>query len=298
VRASHTDRERVVETLKAAFVQGRLTKDELDARTGQALAAVTHADLTALTADLDTAPAATQPPRPTLPPRPAQLPRPAQPPRPDYSGVARGPFSPEAHYEGWSEAMGLFRRLAQGQELFSHQPPGLMLESGEGALGEVVAEYSRFSGMTVPYQQRTTLALGGPVFVTAALVGTAASNAAARRAAERQAAPQWRFEGFPRVILTNRRLLVHRPADYQWLSFWHRGLFEFGPQLRTYSLYLGYPDCAPVMLRGPMVPWLSVALAACVYPRDQLAQLPFFGPFAGPGISVGPAGPRSEPTGE
>jgi hypothetical protein len=273
VRASHTDRERVVETLKAAFVQGRLTKEELDARTGQALAARTYADLAALTADLGAAPVATQPPRP------------------DNSGVVRGPFGPEAHAEGWAEAFGLFRRLAQGQELVSHQPPGLMLESGEGALGEVVAEYSRFSGMQVPYQQRTTFALGGPVFVTAALIGTAASNAAARRAAERLSAPQWRLEGFPRVILTNRRLLVHRPADYQWLSFWHRGLFEFGPELRAYSLYLGYPDCAPVMLRGPMVPWLSVALATCVYPRDQLAHLPFFSPFAGPGISAGPADP-------
>ena len=268
VRASHTDRERVVETLKAAFVQGRLTKEELDARTGHALAARTYADLAALTADLSAAPVATQPPRP------------------DTSGVARGPFSPEAHSEGWGEAIGLFRRLTQGQDLISHKPPGLMLESGEGAHGEVVAEYSRFSGMQVPYRQRTTFALGGPVFVAAALIGTAASNAAARRTAERLAAPQWRLEGFPRVILTNRRLLVHRPADYQWLSFWHRGLFEFGPELRAYSLYLGYPDCAPVMLRGPMVPWLSVALAACVYPRDQLAQLPFFSPFTGPGVSA------------
>ena len=29
LRASHADRERVIGTLKAAFVQGRLTKDEL-----------------------------------------------------------------------------------------------------------------------------------------------------------------------------------------------------------------------------------------------------------------------------
>ena len=50
--ASHTDRERVVETLKTAFVEGRLTMDELDARAGQAFAARTYADLAALTADL------------------------------------------------------------------------------------------------------------------------------------------------------------------------------------------------------------------------------------------------------
>ena len=52
MRASHGDRALVIETLKAAFVQGRLTKDELDARAGQAFAARTDADLAALTADL------------------------------------------------------------------------------------------------------------------------------------------------------------------------------------------------------------------------------------------------------
>jgi hypothetical protein len=42
----------VIDVLKAAFVQGRLTKDELEARAGQTFAARTHADLAALTADL------------------------------------------------------------------------------------------------------------------------------------------------------------------------------------------------------------------------------------------------------
>ena len=36
--------------LKAAFVQGRMTKDELDARVGQTFAARAYADLAALTA--------------------------------------------------------------------------------------------------------------------------------------------------------------------------------------------------------------------------------------------------------
>jgi hypothetical protein len=34
LRASHADREHVIGMLKTAFVQGRLTKDELDARVG------------------------------------------------------------------------------------------------------------------------------------------------------------------------------------------------------------------------------------------------------------------------
>ena len=61
LRASYADREQVVGTLKAAFVQGRLTKDELDARAGQAFAARTYAELDALTADLPAGPAVAQP---------------------------------------------------------------------------------------------------------------------------------------------------------------------------------------------------------------------------------------------
>ena len=52
VRASDADRDRVVDALKAAYVYGLLTREELAARTGQALAARTYADLTAVTAVL------------------------------------------------------------------------------------------------------------------------------------------------------------------------------------------------------------------------------------------------------
>jgi len=52
LRASHIDREHAVGMLRAAFVQGRLTKDEFDARVGQALTARTYAELAALAADL------------------------------------------------------------------------------------------------------------------------------------------------------------------------------------------------------------------------------------------------------
>src|SRR6266568_3835267 len=52
LRASHADRERVIAVLKAAFIQGRLTKDEFDSRVGRALGSRTCADLAALTADI------------------------------------------------------------------------------------------------------------------------------------------------------------------------------------------------------------------------------------------------------
>jgi hypothetical protein len=51
-RVSDADREQVIGVLKVAFVQGRLIKDELDARAGHALTAPTRADLAGLTTDL------------------------------------------------------------------------------------------------------------------------------------------------------------------------------------------------------------------------------------------------------
>jgi hypothetical protein len=52
LRASHADREQVIGTLKAAYVEGRLTEDELDARVGQVYASRTYAELAAVTADI------------------------------------------------------------------------------------------------------------------------------------------------------------------------------------------------------------------------------------------------------
>ena len=69
MRASHADREQVIEALKDAFAHGRLTTGELDARTGRALAARTCAELAALTAGLPPARAAPGPPRPLIPAR-------------------------------------------------------------------------------------------------------------------------------------------------------------------------------------------------------------------------------------
>lgn len=69
LRASDADRERVLETLKTAFVQGRLTTNELGRRAGLALASRTYAELAAATDGIPAGPAATPPPRPAVPAR-------------------------------------------------------------------------------------------------------------------------------------------------------------------------------------------------------------------------------------
>jgi len=52
LRASHEDRDRVVDTLRTAGGDGRLTAEELDARVERALSARTQGELAALVADL------------------------------------------------------------------------------------------------------------------------------------------------------------------------------------------------------------------------------------------------------
>ena len=64
LRATHVDREGVIETLKAAFVQGTLTKDELDERVGQSFASRTYAELAAVTADIPAGLTTAKPPAP------------------------------------------------------------------------------------------------------------------------------------------------------------------------------------------------------------------------------------------
>jgi DUF1707 SHOCT-like domain len=52
LRASHEDRDRVVETLRVAAGDGRLSAEELDERVERALTARTYGELSALVADL------------------------------------------------------------------------------------------------------------------------------------------------------------------------------------------------------------------------------------------------------
>jgi len=69
LRASHADRERVIDTLKAAHVYGLVTKDEFDERVGLTFAARTYAELAVITADIPAGLAAAPPP---LRPAPAK----------------------------------------------------------------------------------------------------------------------------------------------------------------------------------------------------------------------------------
>src|SRR6478672_5872830 len=61
IRASDADRDRVLDTLGTAFVEGRLTKEEFHARAIWVVASRTYGDLAAVTVSI--------PPRRETPPR-------------------------------------------------------------------------------------------------------------------------------------------------------------------------------------------------------------------------------------
>lgn len=56
MRAAAADRDRTIDVLTAAYGEGRLTKDEFDARCARVLSAKTYADLGAVVADLPAGP--------------------------------------------------------------------------------------------------------------------------------------------------------------------------------------------------------------------------------------------------
>ena len=61
-RASDADRERAADVIKAAFAEGRLTRDEHGTRVERAYGARTYAELATITADLPSGPFVTLPP--------------------------------------------------------------------------------------------------------------------------------------------------------------------------------------------------------------------------------------------
>lgn len=70
LRASTADLDRSIEVLKASFVEGRLSKEELDERVGQAIVARFFAELMVITADLPVGTFGRLPAHPATPPFP------------------------------------------------------------------------------------------------------------------------------------------------------------------------------------------------------------------------------------
>lgn len=195
-------------------------------------------------------------------------------------------WGPVEHQQGLLAGGDLFRHVVTGGELEPLPSVPMGMRKGEHPYADLPLEYSRFYGMDVTYDQRSVVAFGSAGFVLGALAVNAAGNAIARNRARALAAAQWREHQVARVLLTSERLLVFtrtRP-----LSFWHGGLSEFLPAPDAFQLLLTYPDCEPVQLKGPGVPWLAVAMARIIYEPEQLMMIPGFTGMAAWHLLEGP----------
>jgi Domain of unknown function (DUF1707) len=74
MRASSADRERTLRVLQSSFVEGRLTRDELDERLGEALVARAFHELMAIISDLPVGPFGRLPAHPATAPFPKRQP--------------------------------------------------------------------------------------------------------------------------------------------------------------------------------------------------------------------------------
>lgn len=120
MRAGDADRDRVVELLKAAYSEGRLSRDEYDARLESALSARTYADLDVLVADLPVA-------------RPVMVPPVAGPPEPRTNSLAIASIAC-----GFAQLM--FGPLATIPAIiFGHMARGQIRRTGEGGAGLALA---------------------------------------------------------------------------------------------------------------------------------------------------------------
>lgn len=164
----------------------------------------------------------------------------------------------------WDGAAELAEQIAHGSPL-----PALastvLLDPGEILHADVGAFGWRFQAMDVFYEQPRILAFGGPVLFAAASIGAASARRRARAEAERLAAPQWRALGEPRVLATNRRLLVW--FEGAWASVWYDGIRELQPDLEQHRVTMLFDDDPPYALAGPWVPYLAVILTACLAAR-------------------------------
>lgn len=107
-----------------------------------------------------------------------------------------------------------------------HDEPTLLCEPetsedwllpGEAVQAETTAHAWRYLPLDVPYDHRTIL-FGGPVGWTISAIASAIGNRRTRQAAERLAAPQWRYLGYLPMIATNERFLVW--YEEVWCFVW------------------------------------------------------------------------------
>ena len=125
------------------------------------------------------------------------------------------------------------------------------LEAGEALHADLPTEGWRYHAVDVTYTEPRVVAIGGPLMLGLAAVGSAVARRRARREEEALAAPQWRPLGALRILATDRRLLVwHEGA---WASVRYDAIRELhlDLDLEVGRLDVTFANDAPYCLAGP-----------------------------------------------
>ncbi|MEU6129239.1 hypothetical protein ABZ805_08715 [Saccharopolyspora sp. NPDC047091] len=159
------------------------------------------------------------------------------------------------------DAQRLYRYLGAGGQLggVTGDP---RLAPGEELIFEERYDVGRFRGADVQYTTPGYFAVGSPAFVLGAMLGNLADRYAARRSAEREAAPQWRFFGPLTCLLTKSSVLFW--LDGRWEGDLIAALHDIRPNITFHFVDVCYGS-EPIRLVGPTAPWLSVALLHLKY---------------------------------
>ena len=174
----------------------------------------------------------------------------------------------QAYAVAWHEAVAARRHLLTGGVLAAYSgalPPGVTLrEQGEYPLGVFSAadlnHYARHTAeQVVHHGGGSTMVVGPPSVVAGFVIGSVVRNAAARRRAHRQAAPQWRPAPLLWTAVTSHRLWCQSAGSGhpRWFNF----DMITGVWLERDLLTVRFRQGAPLQLGGPRAPWLAAVVA-------------------------------------
>jgi hypothetical protein len=169
-------------------------------------------------------------------------------------------YEAEQAAAGWHAMSMLIAHVQQGGRP-QVTAPTIMCRAGEQQLGTMPVDAQVYCSADVEYSS-SMFAAGGLFFTAATLATSAAINSKNRRKAEAASKPQWRPWGRFPAIITNQRLML---MTEQWTSYDFQRLVMIEPNPLDYSLAVHFEDKYPLMLRGPWVPWATVAICATLF---------------------------------
>lgn len=149
---------------------------------------------------------------------------------------------------------------------------GPVLEPGEHALLTAEAAYSRYCGTKASYSSLPLVVAGRPAVMFGALAVQGVVNHRRKAAAQRQAAPQWRWHQTTSALVTTDRLLC-TTQPHGLVSLWFGDCTEFHPDLQQSTLTLNFGSIAPVRFSGVATPALSLLSAYGIF-GDRWADDP------------------------